>query len=146
MIELTADGLGLRLGVHVEVAVVVVADVLLVKDRNSAHGAFGRLFVPHVPVGNEVEPVGVGRHGQENDVVEDAPGLGVVRADHPPDELDELLGAEDLRRVETAVDPDNGLALGGEAARVGFAYAFGQSQACRDVLVAGQPTVVRRAR
>ena len=143
-VELAAYRLRLRLGVHVEVAVVVVADVLLVEDGHAAHRPLRRLLLAHVPIGDEVEPVRIGGDGEEDDVVEDAPGLGVAPAGHPPDELDELLGAEDLGRVESAVDPDDGLALGGEPARAVVGQSLGQGQARRDVLVAGEARVVRR--
>jgi hypothetical protein len=123
-----------------------VTDVLLIEDGDAAHRPLRRFLLAHVPVGHEVEPVGIGRDREEDDVVEDAPGLGVVPADHPPDELDELLGAQDLRRVEPAVDPDHGLALGGEPARDIVGQALSQGQARRNVLDPGQAGVVRRRR
>ena len=57
---------------HVEVAVVVVPDVLGVEPRQPAHGAFERLLQrriqllrpAHVPVGDQFLPVRVGQHAQ----------------------------------------------------------------------------------
>ncbi len=48
---------------------------------------FGSGF-PHIPIGDQVHAVGIDRDGQEDDFVQDAEGLGVVAADHPPDQLE----------------------------------------------------------
>ena len=50
-------------------------------------------------------------------------------------ELDQLLRAEHLVRVQAAVDPDNRLALGGERARLLIVEIFGQREAPGDVAV-----------
>ena len=115
MIELAADRLGFGLGDHVEIAVVVVADVFLVEAGDAAHRPFFRVGFPHVPVGDELQAVGIDRDGEEDDVVQNAERLGVVAADHLPDQLDQVLRADDFGGVQAAVDPDDGLAFGGEA-------------------------------
>ena len=62
-----------------------------------------------------------------------------------PDQLGDLLGADDLSGVETAVDPDHGLALDRELAGFRFGQSLGQGQPGRDLLVAGEiPMVLGR--
>ena len=108
---------------HVEIAIVVVADVLGVEPRQLVHAALARLFerrvgilgAAHVPVGDEVLAVGVGLDVELDGVVEEAHGLRVGAADHLVDLLHELLRADGLGGVEAAVDPDDGLAVAGES-------------------------------
>ena len=121
---------------HVEVAVVVVAGVLVVQHRDALGGALERVVVAHVPVGHEGVAVRVGVRGEEDDVVEEAHRLGVVAADHLPHQFHELLDAEDLVRMEAAVDPDDGLALGGQRAGLFLADALGLGEPAGDLPVA----------
>ena len=113
-----------------------MAGVLVVEDRDALRGALHRVVVPHVPVGDEGVAVRIGVGDQEDDVIQEAHRLGVVAADHLPHEFHELLGAEDLGGVEAAVDPDDGLALGGERAGFVLGDALGMRQPPRDLLVA----------
>jgi len=78
VVDLGDEGAGFGLGEDVPVAVVVVADVLLVEDGRG--GAFvGGVEGFAVPVGDEVEAVGVdGGDEQEDGVGEDLLYLGVV--------------------------------------------------------------------
>ena len=68
-----------RLGLarHVEVAVVVVADVLLVSARQPDERAQQRIALAHVPVRDELVAVRVGVHGQHDHVAQEAQRLGV---------------------------------------------------------------------
>ncbi len=106
---------GLGHVVHVEVAVVVVADVVVPETRRSAGGALGdALFgdwLAHVPVGDKVHAVGVVEDAEDDVVVEEAESFGVGEGVELVDGLDELLGADGLAGVEAAVDPDDGAAF-----------------------------------
>ncbi len=44
---------------------------------------------------------------QDDDVVEDSPGLGVVAGDHLINRFDQRLGAKHFTRVQPTVDPNN---------------------------------------
>ena len=125
---------GLRQRVHVRVAVVVVPGVMVVEHRRPAAAA----VVLHVVIGLEVMTVRVGVRGQDDDVVQDAPRLLVVARDELIDRLHELLRAEHLARVQSAVDPDDRLPFTGELARLLFGQPFGERQAAGDLLVAIQ--------
>ena len=52
--------LGFLLARQEEIAVVVVADVLVVQPRDTGRGSLGRLRLPHVPVRHQLHAVGVG--------------------------------------------------------------------------------------
>ena len=130
---------GLDLVDHVPVAVVVVADVLLVEEGR--RGDFvGRAHVGPVPLGDHRLPVGVDRRPQHEDhVVQDGTGLGVVVAgDQVVGQLDGVLGVRDLGGVEAAVDVHQGAALVGERAGLGVAEAARVREAERDFAVAVQ--------
>ena len=128
---------------HVEIAIVVVAHVLRVEARQIVHLALilradGRvelLAAAHVPVGNELLAVGIGLHEEHDVVVEQAHGLGIGAAHHLVDRFHELLRTHRLAGVQSAVDPDDGLALRRQLMRLRFADAFGQAQAARDLFV-----------
>ena len=135
-VEHAADVLGLRLVHHVEVAVVVVPDVLLVEARNLTGAALFRFGVAHVPVGHQLHAIGVGVRGEDDHVAQDAQRLVIGLADELKDGLGELLGAQHLGGVEAAVDPDHGLALAGQGAGGVVGEAVGQRQLARNLPVA----------
>jgi hypothetical protein len=132
---LSRDGLGLRLVVGVGVAVVVVAHVLLVEPGN-VHRPLLRVGIAHVPVGDQLHPVRVDRGEEQDDVVQDAEGLGIAARRHLVGDLEEVLCGYDLRGVEAAVDPDDRLAFGGQLAGVLVGHPLGARQLLRDLLVA----------
>ena len=137
------DRLGLR--GHVEVAVVVVTRVLLIQTRQVRRHALRRVGLAHVPVGRQFLAVRIGVHEQHDHVAQDAQRLGVVATDELIRGLDELLRSEDLARVQTAVDPDDRLSLGGQRAGLGVREVFGARQPPRDLLEAiERATVVGR--
>ena len=74
--------------------------------------------------------------GEDDHVFQDAQGLVVVSAGEGEDGFDQLLRAEDLGGVESAVDPDYGLAFLRQRARGVVGQALRQRQAARDLLVA----------
>jgi hypothetical protein len=135
-------GFGLRVGV--EVAVVVVADVFLVEPRQAGERALLGILGAHVMVGDQIHAVGVGVHEEDDDVVEDAQRLGVVGAEELVQRLDERLSAQRFVGVQAAVDPDDGLALGGQLGRLGRADIFGLCQTVGNFLIAGQVAVIGR--
>ncbi len=120
----------LRERVHVRVAIVVVARVVVVEHRQAAAA------VLHVVVGCEVHAVRIGEHRQHDDVTQNPRRLVVGARDELVDRLDELLGAEHLGGVQAAIDPDHGLALAGERAGLVVGEPAGARQAARDLLVA----------
>ena len=103
--------------VHVEVTVVVVADVVVPEAWGSSGGAFGDAFFgdgfAHVPVGDEVETVGVVEDAEDDVVVEEAEGFGIGECVELVDGLDELLRSNGLAGVKAAVDPDDSLSFFG---------------------------------
>ena len=144
--ELAVDVGRLGHGRQVVVAVVIVADVLLVQDRDRGELALQRVRVAHVPVGDQLHPVRVQRREQDDGVVQDAQGLGVFRRQPFMHGGDQGLGRDGLGRVQTAVDPDHGLALGGHGAGLFFGDAFSLGEATRDLLIAVQVGQVLRRR
>ena len=82
VVEDAVDVLGLCLRGCKEVAIVVVADVLLVETRQPGGGSPLRLRIPHVPVGHQLVAIGVGVDEQDDAVVEKALGLGIGPRDH----------------------------------------------------------------
>ena len=73
------------------IAIVVVADVFVVEAGQAVHGAPGLVLFAHVPVGHQLLPVGIRRHAQDNIVVQQAQGLGVVAGQHLIRHLEKLL-------------------------------------------------------
>ena len=146
VIERAVDVLGLGLGRGEEVAVVVVADVLLVEPRQVGEGPQLRVLVAHVPVGDQLVAVRVGVHEENDAVVQEAQRLLVVAADHLVDHLGELLGAERLGRVQAAVDPHHRLPFLRQRARLVVGQPLGERQPPRDLLVARKlPVILRRS-
>ena len=78
---------------------------------------------------DQLVAVGVGVHGEDDDVAEEAQRLGVDAADELVDGLDQLLRAEHLVGVQAAVDPDDRLAFGRERARLIVGEALGAAPA-----------------
>ncbi|MNQ42812.1 hypothetical protein D3C85_565210 [compost metagenome] len=144
--ELAVDVGRLGHGRQVVVAVVIVADVLLVQDRDRGELALQRVRVAHVPVGDQLHPVRVQRREQDDGVIQNAQGLGVLGGQPFMHGGDQGLGRDGLGRVQTAVDPDHGLALGGHGAGFVFGDAFSLGEATRDLLIAVQVGQVLRRR
>ena len=127
--------LGLARVRHVEVAIVVVPGVLLVEAR-AAGAARGRIGVLHVALRDHLHPVRVGVDGDDDHVAQDARGLLVGAAHELIDGLDQLMGADDFRRVQAAVEPDDRLSFFRQCARLRLVDAPGPVQLLRDLLVA----------
>ena len=128
----------LRLVHHVEVAVVVVADVLLVEPRQLAGAAILLVRLAHVPVGDQLHAIGIGVRREDDDVLQDALRLFVVLADELVDGFDQLLRAQHFAGVQAAVDPDHGLAFLGQRLGLVVGQALGLREPARDLLVAFQ--------
>ena len=87
---------------HVHVAVVVVADVRVVEERNRAVGELGAGVLVE-PVGHHDLPVRVeARHQDEDDVVEHLPRRRRVVCGQPMHQLEGHLRGADLGRVNAA--------------------------------------------
>ncbi len=121
---------------QIVVAVVIVTDVLLIQARNRGVLALQRVLVAHIPGRDQLPSVRVQRREQDDHVVQDAPGLGVLGRQPFIEGGDQGLGRHGFCGVQTAVDPDHGLALGGQGASLGFADALGLGQPARDLLIA----------
>ena len=141
-VHLPVHVLGFRLEGRVEIAVVVVPHVLLVEDGDPAGGALRLLLGPRIPVRDEVHPVGVRVDEEDDDVVEDPHRLVVGPAHELPQRFHQLLRAQDLRGVETAIDPHDGLAALREVTRLVFRHPSRARQAGRDLPVFIQVRVV----
>ncbi len=98
---------------QIVVAVVIVTDVLLIQARNRRVFALQRILVAHIPGRDQLPSVRVQRGEQDDHVVQDALGLGVVGRQPFVQGGDQGLGRHGFGGVQTAVDPDHGLALGG---------------------------------
>ena len=110
-------GLGLRRGE--EVAVVVVADVLLVEPRQAARALrFSGSGLRMYQSATRSLPSGLACTNRMMHVVEEPHRLVVGAADHLVDHLAELLRAERFGGVQAAVDPDDRLAFLRERARL----------------------------
>ena len=103
---------------HVGVAIVVVADVLLVKHRQRPH-RLRCAGVLHVPLGDHLLAVRIDRRPQHQDhVVENRGDLRTVRSGQDRlEQLRRVLRARQLGRVQPAVDVDERLALFGQRSR-----------------------------
>lgn len=126
-------GLGLRRAE--EVAVVIVADVLLVELRQSVQRALLGHGVAHVPVGRQVVAVGIRVHEQNDAVVQNPHRLFVGAADEVVDHLAELLRAEHFGRMQTAVDPHDRFAFLRQRARLRVGEALGVRELFGDLFV-----------
>ena len=122
---------------HVAVAVVVVADVLLVQPRHR-RDLERRADVAAIPLGDHLLPIRVdGRPQQQDDVLEHVRVLRVVGLrQQVVGQLHRVLRAGDLARVQPAVDVDDGLALARQLAGIGLAQPGGMGQPPRDLAVA----------
>ena len=124
-----------RLGLcgGVAVAIVVVADILLVEDRNRLGADLVR--VAHVPVGDQLQPVGIGVDEEGDVIVEEAPRLLVIAGQQVVDDLDVRLAVHHLGGVHAGVDPHGRLALAGERVGLVIGQPLGQRQLARDLLL-----------
>ena len=128
----------------VEVAIVVVPDVLLVEARD-VHVALLRVGFLHVPVGHKLHAVRIRMHEHDHDVVQDAQRLLIGAGEHLVVGLDQLIGAEDFGRMQSAVNPDHRLSFLGE--RLGLSFAdFGVGELLGDLAEPGELLDVLRAR
>lgn len=139
------DVLRLRQVRHERVAIVVVARVFVVEERN-VHVPLQRVRVLHVPVGHQLHAVGIGVHGEDDVILEDAHRLFVVAADQLVGRLDQLVGAKDLGGVKAAVEPHDGLALLGQRAGLGLGEPLALGELHRDVFVLLQELEILRRR
>ncbi len=133
---------------HVRVAVVVVADVLLIQLVQRRH-LVGRPHVLAVPVDDDVLSVGIDRRPeQEHVVVENLPDLriGVGLRQQVVRQLDRVLGAGDLAGVQPAADVHERLALARQQVGVGRAQSFGVGELLRDVPVVVELRQILRRR
>ena len=92
----------------------------------------------HVPVGDQLHAVGIDGREQEDIVVEDAQRLRIAAAEEVVGLGEEGLGGDDFVGVQAAIDPDDGLAFGGEGVRLIVGEAFGAGEALGDFFVARQ--------
>ena len=120
---------------HVEVAVVVVARVLVVEAR-AAGAPLQRIRVLHIALRDHLHAVGIGVHGNDDHVAQDPRRLLVGAAHELVDRFDQLVRADHFRRVQAAVDPDDRLAFLRERPRLLLGDAAGAVQLLRDLLVA----------
>ena len=128
---------GFRLVHHVEVAVVVVADVLLIEARQLRRCcAASRSALRMYQSETSSMPSGLACVARMITSLRMRMRLFVVLAGELVDGLDQLLRAEHFGGVQAAVDPDHRLAFLGERARRVVGEALGLRQAARDLLVA----------
>ena len=73
--------------------------------------------------------------GEDDQVVQESRRFGIRTADELVHGLDQLMRAEHLVRVQTAVDPDDAFALPGERVGLFVGQAFGERQPAGNLLV-----------
>ena len=123
---------------HVPVAIVVVADVFLVK-LGRAGALEGRAKGAAVPARYDIHAIRIERwHQQEDGVFENGAEAGRVLGEQAIGELYGGLGGCQLRRVNRAGDQDDGLAFGDQLLGFGFRSQAGIGQASLDFAVAVQ--------
>ena len=110
---------------HVEIAIVVVADVFLPKARNVLERALAGVGLAHVPVGNQFHAVRIGVRGQNDNVVENAQRFRIVARHHFVDQLHQLMSAQHFAGVQSAVDPHYGFAFVRQRAGLIVGESFG---------------------
>ncbi len=146
LVELSGHRLRLDLREHRPVAVVVVADVVVIQLRRRRR-LEGRAEVLRVPRPDDVEPVGIHRWHEEQDRVLAHPACFLVfRGDQPPAELRRVLRPRHFGRVEAAVDPHDGLALFRQGACPRLVHPARDGELPRDLLEPGPVPDVGLAR
>ena len=120
---------------HVAVAIVVVADVLLVEARNALELTLQRIVVAHVPVRHQFHAVRIVVGEQDYDIVQRPQGLGVVHGQQAVEDLDLALAGHRFGGVQARIDPHHGLALGRQGGGVGLVQTLGLGQPPRNRLV-----------
>ena len=127
---------------HVEIAVVVVADVFLVQARDAVRRSLLLVALAHVPVGDELHAVRIDERTENDVVVQNPLRLGIGFRIQPIDRLDQLLRAEHFRRVQPAVNPHDSLAVLRELARLVVGDPVGQRELAVHLLVLRQLPVI----
>ncbi len=130
---------------HVEVAVVVVADVLLIEPRDAVGRPLLLVGLAHVPVRHELHAVRVDERAQDDGVAQDPQRLGIGLRVQPVDRFDQLLRAKHLGRVQAPVDPDDRFAVPRELPRLVVGDAVGERELAVRLLDERQlPVILRR--
>ena len=89
-----------------------------------------------IPACHLVLAIGVdGKPEQQNVVVEDGGGFGVLAAHQIVGELDGVLRGRDLGGMQSAIDVDDHFAVVGEFVRLGVGEALDQGEAAGGVLI-----------
>ena len=83
-------------------------------------------------------------HREDHEIVQEPGRLGIGARDELIDRLDQLVGAEDLGRVQAAVEPDNALALLRQCSSLLVGQTLGQRQPAGDFLVSLDLPVIFR--
>ena len=123
-VQHTVHVLGLGLRREIEIAVVVVPDVLLVQSRNVVVAATTRIAVAHVPVGHQLHAVRIRVHHHDDQVVPKTRRLVIIAAHQLPARLNQLIGAEYFSCMQAAVNPHDALPFLGQCAGICLAHAF----------------------
>ena len=111
MVKDFVDDLGFLLGQHIEITVVVVADVMVVEPRHAATLVVGAEPLV-VPIDDHVLAVGVDRwHDQQYGFVHPREFFGILGCCKVMNELGHHLSAANLGRVDRATDQGDDLAL-----------------------------------
>src|SRR4051812_13717624 len=79
-----------------EGAGVIVGGVFLPEARDAVELALGWVGVAHVPVGDQLHAVGIGKGAEDDVIVQEAHGLRIGLGVELVDGLDELLGSDGL--------------------------------------------------
>src|SRR5215510_814000 len=69
MIEDPVNRLAFRLGGKIEIAIVVMSDILLIEPGKTRSRSFGRVRIAHIPVGNQFHTVRIDKTSEHDDVI-----------------------------------------------------------------------------
>ncbi len=120
---------------HVEIAIVVMADVLRVEPRQARHAALQRILFAHVPRRDEFLSVGIRERIEPDDVVQKPHRFRIVAAGHLIHHFHFLLRADRLGGMQSAIDPDDGFAFARQRVRLIVGQSLGMRKPRRNFLI-----------
>ena len=121
-----------------------MTDVVLPKQRDVLRGALGRIGQAHVPVRNQFHAIGVGVRGENDNIVQNSHGLGIVARHHLVHKFHQLMCAQNFGSVQSAVNPHHCFAFVGQPPGFIVGESFSQRQFPSYFLVARELLVVLR--
>ena len=130
---------GLRHVRHVEIAVVVVADVVLKQGWQATQAALRRVGFAHVPVRHQFLAVRIRQHAEQDVVVQNPQSLRVGTAHHLVNFFHLLLRTDGFGGVQASVNPNDRFAFASQSVGLFVCQTFGTGQPPGNIFVMIQP-------